>query len=200
MKRRIANLTSAVLSPFVVSLAAILLLSFESTAVDDALRWSGVMAAASVLPVFLLVIFQRRAGRIEGVLNATRRQRRAIYLLAMACTAVGYASLVHWQAPALLQAAFVGGFSGAVLFMVINLVWKISLHSGFVGALAAMLVMLCGCDGSRGWVAAAAVVVPVLLTAWSRVELKQHSVLEVAAGAVLGGLVLAAAFGVSGLP
>ena len=193
MRRRIAELTSAVLNPFIVSLTAILLLSFESTAsVPDALKWSGVMAAVSVLPVLLLVIYRARSGRLDGVLNATRRQRTGIYLLSIVCAAVGYAILLHWHAPALLQAAFVGGLSGAVLFMVINLVWKISLHAGFVGALAATLAIL------YGWVAAAATVL-VLLTAWSRVELKQHSVLEAAAGAVLGGSIMVAVLGVSGL-
>ena len=151
MRRRIADLTSGVLNPFILSLAAILLLSFESTAtVPDALKWSGVMAAVSVLPVFLVVIYQVRAGRLDGILNATRQQRRGVYLLSVVCAAVGYAILLHWQAPALLQAAFVGGFSGAVLFTVIDLGWKISLHTGFAGALVAMLVTL------YGWMAAVA--------------------------------------------
>ena len=194
MKRRIADLISGVINPFAVSLAAILLLSFESTAtVPDAMKWSGVMAAVSALPVLLLVIYQARVGRLDGVLNATRRQRRGIYLLSIVCAAVVYAILLHWQAPPLLQAAFIGGFSGAVLFMVINLRWKISLHTGFAGALVAMLVML------YGWMAAAAAVL-VLLTAWSRIELRQHSVLEVTAGAALGGLIAATVLGISGLP
>lgn len=193
MRQRIANLTSRILNPFVVSLAAILLLSFKSAStVPDALKWSGVMAAASVLPVFLLVLNQTRTGKLDGILNATRRQRSGIYLLSIACGAAGYVILFWWQAPALLQAAFVGGLSGAVVFAVINLRWKISLHTGFVSALVVVLVMV------YGWVATAAAAL-VLLTAWSRTKLKHHSIKEVTAGALLGGLIVAAVFGVSGL-
>jgi membrane-associated phospholipid phosphatase len=193
MRQRIANLTSRILNPFVVSLAAILLLSFKSAStVPDALKWSGVMAAASVLPVFLLVLNQARNGKLDGILNATRRQRSGIYLLSITCAAVGYVILFWWQAPALLQVAFVGGFSGAVVFAVINLRWKISLHTGFVSALVVVLVMV------YGWVATVAAAL-VLLTAWSRTRLKYHSIKEVTAGALLGGLIVAAVFGVYGL-
>ncbi len=193
MRQRIANLTSRILNPFVVSLAAILLLSFKSAStVPDALKWSGVMAAASVLPVFLLVLNQARNGKLDGILNATRRQRSGIYLLSITCAAVGYVILFWWQAPVLLQVAFVGGFSGAVVFAVINLRWKISLHTGFVSALVVVLVMV------YGWVATAAAAL-VLLTAWSRTKLKYHSIKEVTAGALLGGLIVAAVFGVYGL-
>lgn len=184
---------SRTLNPFVVSLAAILLLSFKSAStVPDALKWSAVMAAVSVLPVFSMVLNQTRNGRLDGILNATRRQRKGIYLLSIACAAVGYVILFWWQAPALLQVAFVGGFSSAVVFAVINLRWKISLHTGFVSALAAVLVML------YGWVATAAAAL-VLLTAWSRIELGHHSIKEVTAGALLGGLIVVTVFKVSGL-
>lgn len=193
MRQRIANLTSRVLNPFVVSLAAILLLSLKSAStVEDALKWSGVMAAISVLPVFLMVLNQTRNGKLNGILNATRQQRSGIYLLSIACAAVGYVILFWWQAPALLQVAFVGGFSSAVVFAVINLRWKISLHTGFVSALAVVLVML------YGWVASAAAAL-VLLTAWSRIKLRHHSIKEVIAGALLGGLIVVTVFKVSGL-
>ncbi|MBL7165316.1 MAG: hypothetical protein ISS55_02370 [Dehalococcoidales bacterium] len=193
MRQRIANLMSRVLNPFVVSLTAILLLSYKSTStVPDALKWSGVMAAVSVLPVFLMVLNQTRNGKLDGILNATRRQRSGIYLLSIACAAVGYVILFWWQAPALLQVAFIGGFSSAVVFAVINLRWKISLHTGFVSALTVVLVML------YGWVATAAAAL-VLLTAWSRIELRHHSIKEVTAGALLGGLIVITVFKVSGL-
>jgi membrane-associated phospholipid phosphatase len=193
MIQRIANLTSGVLNPFVVSLAAILLLSFKSAStLPDALKWSGIMAAVSVLPVFLLVLNLTRTGKLDGILNSTRQQRSGIYLLSIACAAAGYVILFSSQAPDLLQIAFVGGFSGAVVFALINLRWKISLHTGFVSALAVMLVML------YGWIAAAAAAL-VLMTAWSRTRLRHHSIKEVTAGALFGGLIVAAVFGVSGL-
>jgi len=194
MRERIANLTSNVLNPFAVSVAAILLLAFESTpTAADALKWAGITAGVSVLPVLLTVIYQARTGRMSGILTATREQRTGIYVLSIACLAVGYTVLHYLQAPLMLPAAFVGGLCGVVIFSLVNLRWKVSLHTGFVSALAVMLVLL------HGAIAAVAVA-PVLLMGWSRAHLGQHSVAEVIAGGLLGALTVVAVFEVFGLP
>ena len=194
MRERIANLTSNVLNPFAVSVAAILLLAFESTpTAADALKWAGITAGVSVLPVLLTVIYQARTGRMSGILTATRQQRTGIYVLSIACLAVGYTVLHYLQAPLMLPAAFVGGLCGVVIFSVVNLRWKVSLHTGFVSALAVMLVLL------HGAIAAVAVA-PVLLMGWSRAHLGQHSVAEVVAGGLLGAMTVVAVFEVFGLP
>ena len=87
MRERIATLTSNVLNPFAVSVAAILLLAFESTpTAADALKWAGITAGVSVLPVLLTVIYQARTGRMSGILTATREQRTGIYVLSIACS------------------------------------------------------------------------------------------------------------------
>ena len=174
MKKQIARLTSIIINPFVVSLATILLLSFESTAsVQNALRWSGVMIGVSVLPMFLFVVHHARSGRIDGILDATRSQRKAIYVLTSVCAVTGSILLWFWHAPLLLQASFVGSLAGTVVFMIINLRWKISLHTGFAAAMTAILVML------YGWTGAVAAIL-VLLIGWARVKLQRHSVGEVA--------------------
>jgi len=193
MKNQIARLASIVINPFVVSFATILLLSFESTStVQNALRWSGVMTGVGVLPMLLVVVHQARNGRFDGILDATRSQRKIIYLPTVVCAFAGYIILWFWHAPLLLQASFAGGLAGTVIFMLINLRWKISLHTGFTAAMTAILVMLYGWTGVL-------VISLVLLIGWARIELRRHSVGEVAAGAVLGSLVVAAVFQLYGL-
>jgi len=193
MRRRIANLTSTTLNPFLVSLVIIFLLSFGSASGTlDALKWSLILIAISILPVFLTTIYLVRKGRLDGIFTAVRRQRTGIYLLSGFCAAVGYVILLLFEAPLMLRAAFATGLSGMAIFTVINLWWKISLHTAMVTTLATVLVIL------YGWIAIAGVVL-VPLTAWVRIELKQHSLAQVIAGAVLAATTTVAGFYLFGL-
>jgi hypothetical protein len=71
--------------------------------------------------------------------------------------------------------------------MLINLRWKISVHTGCIAAASMSLVMLYGWN--------AAVTVPLVpLTAWSRVELEHHSAAQAAAGAFLAAVISVVVF------
>ncbi len=188
VRKRIADLISNILNPFLVSLIIIVLLSFESASgISDALKWSLILAAISILPVFSAVVYLLRKGRLNGIFTAVRRQRTAIYVLSGVCAAVGYVILLISKAPMMLRAAFATGLSGVVAFTVINLWWKISLHTALVTALVTVMVIL------YGWIATAGLVL-VLLIAWARLALKQHSLAQAVAGAVLAALITVAAF------
>lgn len=194
MRQRIASLTSRVLNPFVIGAASILILSFEAAAgAAEALRWAALMTSVSLLPVFVAIVYLVRNGHLEGMLQASRRQRTVLYLLSIACAGGGYAALIYTGAPELLRGAFAGGAAGAILFSTINLRWKISLHTGVVGALTAILIMLYGPAG----ISATA---PAALVGWSRLELGQHTPAQAIAGGVLASAVVVAAFRLFGLP
>ncbi|MBI4282935.1 MAG: phosphatidic acid phosphatase [Chloroflexi bacterium] len=187
-RKRIANLTSNILNPFLVSLAIIWLLSFASApSALDALKWILIAVALSVLPVFLVILYLVRTGRLDTILTNARGQRTQIFLLSGACAVAGGITLAYLQAPPILVAAFIAGLSMAVIFMCINLWWKISLHTAFVAGSATVLVML------YGWIAAVTVAL-VPLTAWSRVELKHHSLAQATTGAILAALIVAVVF------
>ncbi len=193
MRKRIATLTSNILNPFLMSLAVILLLSFESASSTlDAIRWSLILIAVCILPVFLVVIYQVRKGGLDGVFTSARRQRTKLYWLAGGCIGVGCVILVFCGAPPALVATFVAGLFAVAIFMGVNLWWKISLHTAFITALVTVLVIL------YGWTAAVAVVL-IPLMAWSRLELKQHSLAQVAAGTLLAALIIVGAFYLFGL-
>ena len=193
VRKRIANLTSNILNPFVVSLAVILLLSFESTSSTlDALKWSLILIAVSILPVFSVVVYLVRRGRLDGVFTSVRGQRTKLYWLAGACAGVGCVILVYCEAPLILLATFVAGLSAVVIFMGINLLWKISLHTAFITATVTVLVIL------YGWIAAVAVVL-IPLMSWARIELKHHSLAQVATGALLAALIVVVVFYLFGL-
>ena len=193
MRERIANLTSNTLNPFVVSLVLILLLSFKSTSSTlDAVKWSLISIAVSVLPVFSVIMYLVRNQRLESPFIITRRQRTKIYLLAGVCAGVGCVILLYLEAPKELISTFVAGLSAVVVFMCVNLLWKISLHTAFVTASVTVLIILYGSI-------AAVTVVLVPLIAWSRIELKHHSLAQVAAGALLAALIVVVVFYLFGL-
>jgi len=187
-RKRIANLTSNILNPFLVSLVLILSLSFRATSsVLDALKWSLVLIALSIFPVYSVAIYMVRSGKLDGLFTSIRGQRTKIYLLAGVYASVGCVILLYFKAPLILVATAVAGLSAVVIFVSINLWWKISLHTAFIAAFVAALVI------SYGWIAAVALVL-VPLVGWSRVELKRHSLAQVVTGAILAALIIVIVF------
>ncbi len=193
MRRQLANLTSNILNPFLVSLVIILLLSFESTStISDAIKWSLISIAVSILPVFLIILYLVRNERLENMFINARRQRNKIYLLAGICAVVGCIILIYSGAPLVLVAAFVAGLSVVLVFMCINLLWKISIHAAFVAVSVTILIVLYGSI----WIVMAALLPPI---AWARVELEHHSIAQVTAGALLAALIVVVVFQLFGL-
>ncbi len=193
MRERIANLTSNILNPLLVSLVLILLLSFKSTSSAlDAVKWSLISIAVSILPIFSVIIYLVRNQKLESLFINVREQRTKIYLLAGVCAGVGCIIFPYLEAPPTLIATFVSGLSAVTVFMCINLLWKISLHTAFVTASVTVLIILYG-----SMAAVTAVLVPLI--AWSRMELKHHSLPQVVAGALLAALIVVVVFYLFGL-
>lgn len=193
MRERISNLTSNILNPFSVSLVIIVLTSVESTAsLLDALKWSLILIALSILPIYLFATYMVRNNRLDSVFASVRRQRTKIYALAVILGVVGYVILFYLKAPPMLLALFVSGASAAVIFMCINLWWKVSLHTAFVAASVTVLVILYGVMAT---VAAAL----ILLVAWARIGSGHHSLAQVFTGALLAASISGAVFYLFGL-
>ncbi|MFC1965832.1 phosphatidic acid phosphatase [Chloroflexota bacterium] len=188
MRKQIANLTSNILNPFLVSLILILLLAFASApSILDAFKWFLISMALSVLPVFLVIVYLVRSDRVDTIFTNVREQRTKIYLLSGLCAVVGWITLSYIKAPSMLVATFTAALSMAFIFMCINLWWKISLHTAFIAASATALIIV------YGWIATVTVAL-VPLTAWARVELKCHSLAQATTGALLAALIVVVVF------
>lgn len=193
MRKRLAKLTSNILNPFLVSFAIIILLSFEATpSTSEALKWSLISLALSVLPVFIAVVYLARRRKLDSIFTNSRWQRKRIYLLASAWAVAACVVLSYLGAPALLVTTFVAGLAAIFIFMGINLFWKISLHTAFVAASVTILIMVYSGTG-----ALTALLLPPV--AWARIELEQHSPAQVAGGALLAALIVVLVFRLSGL-
>lgn len=165
-----------------------MVLSFSSTSSTlDAFKWILISIAFSILPVYLIILYLVHSGEVDAVFTPVRGQRTKIYLPAGLCTVAGIIVLYYLGAPTILVAAFVAALSTIIIFTVINLWWKISVHTGSVAATATILIML------YGW-AAAVTVLLIPATAWARTEMKHHSPAQVAGGALLAAAIVAAVF------
>lgn len=183
-RKRIANLTSNILNPFLICLALILLFSFTSSAsTPEAMKWAGISMAVSLLPVFLIIIYMMRHGSLDNFFISVRQQRTRIYLAGFLFASVSCIVLSRMDAPQMLVYAFATSLSMLLIFTLINLWWKISIHTAIVAASATVLVLL------YGWIAAASVAL-VPLTAWARVELKYHSLAQTVSGALVAALIV----------
>jgi membrane-associated phospholipid phosphatase len=188
MRERLARLTTNLLNPFLVSLVVIVLLAFKASAdTAAALKWAAISLALSVAPVFVVVVYLVRQRRLDGVFVSHRSQRHWLYLLASALAAAGCGVLWSFEAPYLLKSAFTAGLAAVVAFMVVNLFWKISLHTAFMSASVTVLVMVYGAAAAWSFL----LLLPV---AWARIRLKQHSLAQVVVGAVLAAGIVAGVF------
>jgi len=144
------------------------------------------------MPVFGIIFYLVRSRKLENTFINARKQRTKIYLLAGTCVAIGYIILPYLEAPKELIATFVAGLSGVFVFMCVNFFWKISLHTALITAAVTVLIILYGSK-------AAVTVVVVPLVGWARIELKQHTLAQVIAGALLAALIVFVVFYLSGL-
>ena len=188
MKKRFAVLISNILNPFLVGIAVILILSFASTAHSgEALKWTLVATAMTILPIFVIVLWLFRTKRLATFFLDMRQQRTKIYVLSGACGIAGCVLLAYLGAPMMLIAGFITSLAITFIFMCINFWWKISLHTAFIAGSATLLVILYGWGGT--------IVIPLIpITAWARTELKSHSWAQATTGAVLAAAIVAAIF------
>ena len=193
MSHYLAKLISNIINPFLVSFTVITLLAFESTAgTTEALKWLFISVVLSVLPVFVFVVYMVKIKQLDGIFINPRKQRTRIYVLATCLGIAGVVVLHFTQAPKLLLVTFVTGLASIVIFMSINLYWKISLHTGFIAAATTIIAIVYGDFYSF-------VVILVPLVGCARYKMKLHSWQQIASGAVLASAIAIIAFSAYGM-
>jgi membrane-associated phospholipid phosphatase len=176
MKRKLASIISNVLNPFVIGFVTIITLSvYDTDTGGEAIKWAAISLVFSIIPVFLMVTFLVRRKTIAGFFISLREQRTLVYIIAILIGAAGLAFFWIFESPPLLRAVFTAGVSALVIFMMVNMFWKISLHTGFAAASATVITIIHGLSGLLAFL----LVLPV---AWSRIELQQHTIAQVVGG------------------
>jgi hypothetical protein len=182
--RRAALIVTELLSPAVVVIALPLAVAWHATgfAPLPTLGWGLLVAVFySVLPMAFLVRGARR-GRWEGHWVRDRAHRTVPLLVSLASALAGMVIMLAGGAPREVIALAWAMILTLVACLVITRWWKVSVHATVAGGAVAMVSFLYG-----PWLLLLAVL--VALVCWARVVVEDHTVAQVAVGAVLGPVV-----------
>lgn len=145
----------------------------------------GALAAlfVCVLPLFLLLVLVRQ-GKVTDHHVSDRKQRAPVLLMALGCIALGLLVLSAVGAPQSVIAMVLAVVGGVAVLAAVSLFWKMSGHAAAISCSAVVAVLMLG----AAW---APLLLLVPAVGWSRVVLRAHSVAQVVAGSLFGGLVMA---------
>ena len=148
----------------------------------DGVAGLGWGALAAVFAAGLPTLFVTRGvarGRWDDRNVGARRPRLIVLSFMLTSVTAGLAVLATLGAPQELTWYFGCMLGSVAVLAAITTVWKISIHCAVASGSATILSLLFGPPLTLTYVLAA-------LTAWSRVELKDHTAAQVIAGSVLG--------------
>lgn len=172
----LARVLSQVFHPILLSVANFLILGHYAVE-DDAtgLKWAALGILLQVLPPTLFYTWRLRQGVYSDEDVSLRHQRHELYVFAVVTLLLTMTGLALMGAPrpflALMLTTLALGLSGGL----INLFWKISVHSAAIAATAMITLLYSRPLGIVLWAAALAV-------GWSRVRTRNHTPMQVLAG------------------
>jgi membrane-associated phospholipid phosphatase len=185
---RVARLVGEVLSPPPILVVLALVVAWDSSPTPAmAVVWGAIGAGfASVLP-YALILRGVRRGRLSDKNISLREQRIRFGVVAIASILTGLAVLVAFDAPAEMVALLASIAVGVACGWVVTLWWKISVHAAIAAGAATVLTLVFGPALLAAWPL-------VVLIAWSRVQVGDHTPAQVLAGVALGVVVNATVF------
>lgn len=180
---KLARIISEVFAPWVLNMGFFLVLGMYTSS------WvPGVIAAVGTgLVPMALILTLMKMGRVGDHHVTSRNQRSLVYTGIIICVVALIVVLWMLETPRLI---WVGVFSALIFLVVFGLVTlkiKASVHVG----LWVCLIIFLGLSVSPWW-CAGLLFTPV--TAWARIRIKHHTMPEILAGAVTGAVVTAASY------
>jgi hypothetical protein len=151
------------------------------------LGWGLLAAVFFSLAPFAGILWGVLRGRVSDHHVSQRAQRPFVIVLSLVSFVTGYLTLRLGGAPRPLLAVMLALLAAAVICLLVTLFWKMSMHMAVAGCAAAVLTLLVGPVALAGGPA-------LLVIAWSRVRLRDHTPSQVVAGAVTGALLAGAVF------
>ncbi len=188
-RRTVAKIVTELFSPAVVVVLLPLAVAWQATGhrVGVTLLWGLLVAVfSSVLPM-AFIIFGARRGRWDGHHVRNREARLLPLSLCGVSTAVGLAIMLLGRAPRDLIALDIAMLITLAVCILITQLWKISIHASVAAGAVATVVLLYG-----PWLLL--LILPLVLVAWSRVQLSDHTVAQVIVGALTGPVIGGAVF------
>lgn len=178
MKRKLAWAVSRVFDPVVE--IPILLAGSVYYALSNGLRWRFLvmlLVVDALLPA-LYMVYGLMKGKIKDWDITKREERMGLYFFTIFAHLFGVVAAYVVGKTDLFEILLVF-WTMAVVFAVVTLFWKISVHAGTNAAVVAFFNHYYGWD--RFWW----LVLVLIVVLWSRVEIKKHTWAQVLVGATL---------------
>ncbi len=178
----LADIVSTVFNPVVLLFPLPYLLVYKVSN-DDGLSLKWFFFSSIFLLVTCLFVMIAVKRKIFTDIDVSKREQRPLLFLFVSIIAMVYLSgLFFLQGPPILFFAITGILVGVIIFSLINLRIKASLHVASSSALIFILSILYG-----GNFLFLLLLIPLI--AWSRVKLKRHSLSEATVGGIFGVLI-----------
>jgi len=183
-KNRIAGWITEVFQPPVVVSVQLLVSPLTQPGFPGTMAYGALAALfVCVIPLLLLLVLVR-LGKVTDHHVSDRKQRAPVLLMALGSIVAGLLVLEAAGAPESVVAMVLAVVGGVVVLAGVSPFWKISGHAAAISSSAVIAVMMLG----AAWL-------PLLLlipaVGWSRVVLRAHTVAQVVAGSLFGGVVMA---------
>jgi len=187
-RRSAAQLVTYLLEPKNWIIATVVAVGYRADGVAG-LGW-GLLAAffAAVLPTLFITRGVAR-GRWDDRNVGAKRPRLIVLAFILASVTAGLLVLATLGAPRQLTWYFGCMLCSVAVLAAITTVWKISIHCAVASGSATILSLMFGPPLTLTYLL-------VALTAWSRVELKDHTTAQVITGAVLGAAAAALTYAI----
>ena len=183
---RLGRILSQIFHPITNGIASFLVVgAYASDFVDERLRglgWALAAIAAIVLPPTLYFYFRLFRGHYSDDDISNRQQRHGLYFFGLGSILLATLALYALSVPTVFLRLIGASIGITVICMLINFVYKVSVHSASIATLATLTTHYLLPLGVIFWIAAAAL-------GWARIRTGNHT-----AGQVLAGWAIAATF------
>lgn len=176
--KKIAWIITRVFDPVLEIPLAVCMTIGYAVVSDLWLKIGTVLIFFYVLVPAVYFVMRIKRGKVSDWDVSKREERKAIYEFCVASHFLGIlAAAVFGQF--LLVKILLVLWLVSVIFMIVNVYWKISVHAG-VNMLVVVLL-----NNFWGWRVSGWLIMVLLVVMWSRIVLKKHSVTQVVAGAAV---------------
>ncbi len=176
IKPDLAYWISTIFSPPIV--ASVLILAYASIismSKTDFWLWGGMTIFWIVGLPGILVVWGNIAGKYDSFHLNKRQDRFWPFFLAIVGTAIALWILMNSNAPFQFIILIISAFINLIVFTIITLCWKISVHMAVLTSACISAIYL------FGWIAV--IVLPVIpLVMWARIQRKKHTPLQTIGG------------------
>lgn len=176
---RIGRWLSNVFHPVVNGILSFLMVGALSDEFRDqrlrGIGWALATMALLILPTTLYFYFRLFRGHYSDDDISDRGQRHGLYIFALGSVLLATLALYALNTPAIYLRLIGASIGILVVCMLLNFVWKVSVHSASIATLATLGAVLRPWLGLLLWIAAIAL-------GWARIRTGNHTIGQVVAG------------------